>query len=100
MNRLHQWLCRSARWQKTIEQRVPWAIAGADLGQHVLELGPGPGLTTDLLRLTTQRLTAIELDSKLAESLAMRLRGSNVEVVIGDATTMPFHDAQFSGSVS
>jgi SAM-dependent methyltransferase len=100
VNRLHNWLCRSARWRKTIQQRVPWALAGVDLGQNVLELGPGPGLTTDLLRLTAQRLTAVEVDPKLAESLSSRLRDSNVEVVTGDATTMPFPDARFSGGVS
>jgi len=100
MNRLHNWLCRSDRWRKTIEQRVPWVLSGADLGQHVLELGPGPGLTTDLLRHTAQRITAIEVDSRLAESLNARLLGSNVEVVTGDATAMPFSDGQFSGGVS
>jgi ubiquinone/menaquinone biosynthesis C-methylase UbiE len=100
VNHIHQWLCRSARWRKTIEQRVPWVLAGANLGQHVLELGPGPGLTTDLLRKTAQRLTAIEVDVKLAESLGRRLKGSNVEVVTGDATAMPFPDKQFSGAVS
>jgi ubiquinone/menaquinone biosynthesis C-methylase UbiE len=100
VNRLHDWLCRSARWRKTIQQRVPWVLASADLGQNVLELGPGPGLTTDLLRLVTQRLTAIEVDSKLAERLSSRLGGSNVDVVTGDATQMPFPDAQFSAGVS
>jgi SAM-dependent methyltransferase len=100
VNLLHHWLCRSARWQKTIQQRVPWVLSSAQLGQNVLELGPGPGLTTDLLRLASQRITAIEVDSKLAESLRSRLRGSNVEVVTGDATAMPFPDAQFSDGVS
>jgi SAM-dependent methyltransferase len=100
MNRLHHWLCGSARWRQTVEQRVPWALAGADLGANVLEVGPGPGLTTDLLRLAVPRLTAIEIDPKLAESLGSRLRGSNVDVVTGDATAMPFSDAQFSGGVS
>ena len=100
MNRLHHWLCGSTRWRKTVELRLPWALAGADLGLNVLEVGPGPGLTTDLLRLEAQRLTVIELDPKLAESLGSRLRGSNVDVVTGDATAMPFRDAQFSGGVS
>jgi SAM-dependent methyltransferase len=100
MNLLHHWLCRSARWRKTVQQRVPWVMSSADLGHNVLELGPGPGLTTDLLRLAAQRITAIEVDTKLAESLRARLRGSNVEVVTGDATAMPFADGQFSGGVS
>jgi SAM-dependent methyltransferase len=79
---------------------VPWVVSGADLGQNVLELGPGPGLTTDLLRLKLERLTAIEVDPGLAASLRSRLSGSNVEVIAGDATTMPFADGQFSGAVS
>src|SRR6476660_6640492 len=69
LNRLHHWLCRSARCRKTVQERVPWALSDADLGQNVLELGPGPGLTTDLLRLTARCITAIEIDSKLSESL-------------------------------
>ena len=69
-----------------------------EVGDDLLELGPGPGLSTDLLRLKAQHLTAIELDTNLARQLAARLRGSNVEVVTGDATAMPFPDCQFSAS--
>jgi ubiquinone/menaquinone biosynthesis C-methylase UbiE len=100
VNRMHDWLCRSARWRRTIRQRMPWVLAGADLGQHVLEVGPGPGLTTDLLRQMVQQLTALEVDPGLAKCLRSSLHGSNVEVVTGDATAMPFPDAQFSGGVS
>jgi SAM-dependent methyltransferase len=75
-------------------------LSGSDLGPDVLELGPGPGITTDLMRLTAPRLTAIEVDPKLADSLRTRLLGTNVEVVTGDATAMPFSDDQFSGGVS
>lgn len=100
MNRLHHWLCRSDRWRKTIQQRVPWVLSSCELGPDVLELGPGPGVTTDLVRLTARRLTAIELDPALAGSLRKRLHGSNVEVVTGDATAMPFSNDRFSGGVS
>ena len=100
MNRLHHWLCRSGHWRKTIAQRLPWVLADADLGPNVLELGPGPGLTTDLLKLKAEHLTALEIDPKLANSLSRRLQGSNVAVVTGDATRMPFADAHFSGAVS
>jgi SAM-dependent methyltransferase len=100
LNRLHHWLCRSSRWRKTVQKRIAWALSGTELGQNILELGPGPGLTTDLLRLNVQRITAIELDTLLAQALRMRLRGSNVEVLSGDATAMPFADCQFSAGVS
>jgi ubiquinone/menaquinone biosynthesis C-methylase UbiE len=100
MNRLHHWLCRSAHWRETLQRRVPWVLSDANLGHDILELGPGPGLTTDLLRRSVQHITAIDIDSKSAESLRSRLRGTNVEVVTGDATAMPFADNQFSAAAS
>lgn len=79
---------------------LPFALADARLGDDVLEVGPGPGMTTDLLRGQLQRLTAVELDEGLADALRMRLAGTNVEVVRADATAMPFEDARFTGAVS
>jgi SAM-dependent methyltransferase len=100
VNCLHHWLCRSAYWEKTLEQRVPWVLSDAEFGPNVLEIGPGPGLTTDLLRSRVTHLTAIEGDPRLADSLRSRMRGTNVEVVTGDATAMSFADAAFSGCTS
>jgi SAM-dependent methyltransferase len=100
MNGLHRWLCRSNAWRKTIQERLPWVLGDADLGNDVLEVGPGPGLTTDLLRQRTQHLTGLEIDPKLAESLRARLGSMNVEIVTGDGTAMPFPDERFSGTVS
>jgi 16S rRNA A1518/A1519 N6-dimethyltransferase RsmA/KsgA/DIM1 with predicted DNA glycosylase/AP lyase activity len=37
------------------------------------EVGPGPGLATDILRRLVARVTAAELDSELAGKLAARL---------------------------
>ena len=78
MNRLHRWLCNSDRWRSTLQQRIPWVIAETDLGLNVLEIGSGPGLTTDILRTSVPRLTALEIDPKLAASLSSRLARSNV----------------------
>jgi ubiquinone/menaquinone biosynthesis C-methylase UbiE len=101
LNFIHRWLCRSAGWRKVLDERIlPWALADVELGDDVLEVGPGPGLTTDILRPRVARLTAIEIDGALADRLAQRLDGTNVSVVRGDATAMPFSDAQFSGAVS
>lgn len=101
MNRIHRYLCRSAAWRKRLEQSIlPWALQGVDLGDDVLEVGPGPGLTTDLLRPRIDRLTALEIDARLAESLQDRLRDTNVNIVEGDATAMPFADHRFSAVVS
>jgi ubiquinone/menaquinone biosynthesis C-methylase UbiE len=100
MNRLHQWLCRSDRWRSTVAQRIPWAIGDTVLGANVLEIGPGPGLTTDLLRTSVPRLTALEIDPSMAGSLSSRLKASTVQIIEGDATEMPFADSEFSGAVS
>lgn len=97
MNRFHMWICGSGYWRRTLEQRMPWILSGSQLGGDVLEVGPGPGLTSDLLRKLVERLTLLEADAGLAESLRQRLRGTNVNVVTGDATAMPFPDAAFSG---
>jgi ubiquinone/menaquinone biosynthesis C-methylase UbiE len=103
VNLLHHWLCRSSRWRKTIEQRIRWSIANTELGENILELGPGPGLTTDVLRLMAKRMSAIEIDPRLAKSLRARMQAAHVEdvdVVTGDAMAMPFPDANFSAAVS
>ena len=101
MNQFHRWFCRSALWRKTLaEGLIPWSLKSIDLGQDLLEVGPGPGLTTDILRRRYARVTAIEVDGALATSLERRLQDTNVRVVKGDATTMPFEDGSFSGAVS
>jgi ubiquinone/menaquinone biosynthesis C-methylase UbiE len=100
MNRFHRWFCRSGLWRHALEARLlPWAMDGIALGEELLEIGPGPGLTTDLLRRRFQRITAIEIDSSLGRSLGRRMVDLNVRVVQGDATTLPFADQYFSGAV-
>jgi len=77
---------------------LPWVLEGHELGDDLLEVGPGPGLATDILRLRASRVTAAELDADLAAKLASRLADTNVSVVIADATRLPFHDARFSAA--
>ena len=100
MNRLHRWYCRSGAWAATVRDQLPQVLRGAELGDEVLEVGPGPGLTTDLLRTRVPRVTAIEIDPLLARALRQRTLGQGVGVVTGDATAMPFESARFSGVVS
>jgi SAM-dependent methyltransferase len=100
MNRLHRWYCRSNAWAARVRDELPRVLHGVELGDEVLEVGPGPGLTTDLLRTRVPRLTAIEIDPRLAEALGQRTRGQGIEVVTGDATAMPFQAARFSAVVS
>lgn len=100
MNLVHRWLCRSSRWRKTVETLIlPWVLDGVDLGADALEVGPGPGITTDLLAPRVSRLTCIEIDKALAASLANRTAGRNVTVVHGDATAMSLPGASFDSAV-
>jgi ubiquinone/menaquinone biosynthesis C-methylase UbiE len=94
---IHRLICRSRLWKRRVEaELLPWALEGIDLGHNVLEIGPGPGLTTDVLRKHTAGLTALENDCVLASSLARRLAGKNVAIVTADATQIPFNDRSFS----
>ena len=101
MNWFHRQVCGSAQWRRRIERELlPWALQGVQLGDDVLEIGPGPGATTDLLRGRTQRLTALEVEATAAAALQKRLEGSGVRVIHGDGAAMPFADCSFSGVVS
>jgi len=101
MNFVHRRLCRSAQWRTVLEKFVvPSALADVQLGDDVLEIGPGGGLTTDLLRPHIARITALEIHPPSAKKLAARFRGSNVTAVEGDASAMQFADGQFSGVIS
>jgi hypothetical protein len=100
MNWFHRQVCRSARWRCRVKNLLPWALQEVELGDDVLEIRPGPGVTTDLLRGRTRRLTALEVDPAAAASLRARLDGCDVRVVHGDGAAMPFVDGSFSGVVA
>jgi SAM-dependent methyltransferase len=77
---------------------LPWLVRIVDLGDDVLDVGPGPGLTTDLLRQRTFRVTAVEIDPQLASALVARLKDTNVEVINGDATNTGLAAGRFSAA--
>lgn len=102
MNRIHHWFCRSRRWKKRLQgELMPWALGGVGLGDNLLEVGPGPGLSTDILVERCRRVTSVEIDGRLAASLASRTRerAAGLRVVRGDGTALPFGDAHFSAAV-
>jgi SAM-dependent methyltransferase len=100
MNRLHRWYCKSDHWRRTVENQVlPWALDGIDLGESVLEVGPGPGVTTDWLRQHVDRMECLEIDPALAEALRYRFQASGVRVQCGDATAMPYDRCSFTSVI-
>jgi SAM-dependent methyltransferase len=101
MNLGHLEFCASPQWRQIIEETIlPEALRGVSLGDDVVEIGPGPGLTTDVLRTLSTRVTAVEFDRTLADALAQRLAGSNVDVVCEDATAMSLPTGRFTGAAS
>lgn len=101
MNRLHRWYCKSGHWKRTVENQIlPWALDGIDLGDSVLEVGPGPGVTTDWLRCHAKHVDCLEIDHALAASLEHRFSASNVTIGCGDATAMPYEGGRFTSVVS
>jgi SAM-dependent methyltransferase len=102
MNAFHRRYCASASWARRVEHRLlPWSLDGVALGNEVLEIGPGLGVTTRLLARRVRRLTALEVDQRFAAGLARQFggRSGSVEVVAGDGAAMPFADGSFSAAV-
>ena len=101
MNEAHE-RCGSDEWREVVRTSIlPWALGDVDLGDDVLEVGPGYGATTDVIAESVPRLTAVEIDSKLAAMLTKRFAASpHVAVVVGDATRLSMPDGRFSGAVS
>jgi ubiquinone/menaquinone biosynthesis C-methylase UbiE len=99
MNEAHLRICSSPEWAEYVRNELlPWALTDAVLGDDVLEVGAGPGLTTDVLRGRVARLTAVEIDDDLARKLSMRLTGTNVEVIHADGTQLPFEAGRFTAA--
>jgi 16S rRNA A1518/A1519 N6-dimethyltransferase RsmA/KsgA/DIM1 with predicted DNA glycosylase/AP lyase activity len=100
VNAIHNLLCSSRWWSRRVEKGlVPWGVSGLELGDDVLDVGPGFGATTSVLAQKlgpeTARLTALELDEGYCRRLRSEL-GDAAEVVQGDATVLPFDDSRFS----
>jgi SAM-dependent methyltransferase len=96
VNLIHNLLCSSPLWARRVSKTlIPWGLEGVELGDHVLEVGPGFGATTRLLATLPPRLTVVELEESYCERLRTEL-GDRVEVVQGDATQLPFEEGSFS----
>ena len=89
-------MCTSPEWALHIQADIlPALTRDVDLGDHMLEIGPGPGAATEWLRSRVGKLTAIEVDEAAAALLATRLAGTNVEVIAGSAAALSYPDAGY-----
>jgi SAM-dependent methyltransferase len=99
MNLIHNKLCSSRWWARRVEgELLPWGLKGVELGDQVLEIGPGFGATTRVLSTRPGALSVLELDTRYCEQLRGEF-GDAVAVIQGDATKLPFADASFSAAV-
>ena len=96
MNDNHARVCTSPEWAQHIQTDIlPALTRDVDLGDQMLEIGPGPGAATEWLRGRVGKLAAIEVDEDASALLAARYAGTNVEVVTGSAVELPYPDASY-----
>jgi SAM-dependent methyltransferase len=102
VNEAHK-ACGGEEWRAVVREHIlPGALRdGVELGDDVLEVGPGYGATTDVLAELVPRLTAVEIDPELVAFLTDRFaRKPSVTIVEGDGTALEFPDRRFSGAAS
>ena len=83
---------RSERIQTEL---LPGLVANVELGDDMLEIGPGPGAATERLAPQMTRHVALELDAGTVRALGSKHKQDNAEVVVGDAAALGFADASF-----
>jgi hypothetical protein len=99
MNLVHRWLCSSASWKNVVGTCIlPGMLEGVNLGADLLEDGPGPGVSTNLLGARVARLTCVEIDRSYADK-PRRRAPENVRVLCEDATKMSLADGSFDAAV-
>ena len=101
MNPIHDVICSSRWWSRRVEHDlIPWALRDVDLGDDVLEIGPGFGATTRLLvrERGARQLTVVELEERYCRKLRDVL-GDAVTVIQANAVQLPFDDGRFSAVV-
>ena len=84
VNENHAKLLGTAEWAAHLHEDIlPAVTDGVDLGDDLLEIGPGPGAASEWLRHRVRRLVALELDPAAAAALRDRFSGTNVECLLG-----------------
>lgn len=100
MNLVHRMCCNSERWAREVENHMlPWALADVELGDNALEIGPGYGAFLRVLIDKTPNLTAVEIDTPMAQRLQDRY-GTRARIINGDATDTGLPSDEFSSVVS
>lgn len=99
MNRAHRKLCSSEEWAQTTKDRIlPWALEGVDLGEDVLEIGPGYGANLRVLVEQVPRLTGVEIDGDTAR-LLQDTWGERARILHADGAATNLPDTSYDSVV-
>ena len=100
MNIRHQELCSSQEWADAVDEALDaWMLTtGSDLGDDIVEIGPGFGATTKVLVRHCERVTAVEIDPDFAANLENTL-GDRVKIINASGADVPLPSASYSGVV-
>jgi ubiquinone/menaquinone biosynthesis C-methylase UbiE len=99
MNSNHARVCSSPEWAEHIQRDIlPVLTRDVDLGETMLEIGPGPGAATGWLAGKVAKLTAVEIDPDAARLLADRYADTNVEIVTGSGTELAYPADSFDSA--
>src|SRR3984893_12328399 len=99
MNSFENWFCATGLWRHITERRcLPWALDGVDLGEHVLEVGAGPGAATAELARRARSVTSLEYSHDFCVRLRSTIHATGV--VQGDASVLPFKSQTFTSAIA
>jgi SAM-dependent methyltransferase len=99
MNLCHRVFCSSHRYFKAVEDTLlPWVLADIDLGNNVLEIGPGYGANIRVLIDKAPLYTAVEIDQTMAERL-QHTYSDRARIIRGDGTDTGLPSGEFSAVV-
>ncbi len=102
MSRFERAYCCSSMWRSS-SSAIARELSAQGLGRNVLEIGAGSGSVAQQILSNAPELawTAIDIDPRMTQAAAMRLRGfAGASVQTADATVMPFRDDSFDSVVS
>ena len=99
MNSFEDWFCASGLWRYVTERKwLPWLLEGTELGEHVLEVGAGPGAATAELARRGRRVTSLEYSHDFCVRLHAKVDAASV--VQGDASVLPFASQTFTSAIA
>jgi SAM-dependent methyltransferase len=99
MNLCHRVFCSSHRYFDAVEGGLlPWVLADVDLGDNVLEIGPGYGANIRVLIDKAPHYTAVEIDQPMADRLKGKY-GDRARIIQGDGTNTGLRSEEFSSVV-